>query len=178
MTKPSLLLHTCCATCSGFLVKSLTADYSVKVYYYNPNIHPVAEYIKRLNEAKKYFETQQIDFIMAPHDHGAWLAKVRGLELEPERGKRCKICYHDRLAATARVAKENGFKFFSSALSVSPHKDAKIIINLGRALAVKYGVEFLAGDWKKNDGFKQAMALSRSENFYRQNYCGCEFSVR
>lgn len=176
--KQKLLLHTCCATCSVFLAEKLSADYQVTVFFDNSNIYPKSEYDKRLKEAKNYFEQQGIEFVESSYDHQDWLMAIAGLESEPERGKRCLVCYRKRLLNTALYAKENDFDFFASTLSISPHKDAQNINNIGEEIAEEIGLNFLAGDWKKNDGFKKAMEVSRQCDFYRQNYCGCEFSLR
>lgn len=175
-SKPRLLLHTCCATCSGFLASRLAADYEVSLFYYNPNIYPDTEYVRRRDEAKKFFSAAGYEFIEIPPDHGNWLELVKGWELEPERGKRCEVCYRERLAKTAQYAQNHGYDLFASTLAISPHKDAKLINRLGQELSGGYGVGFLAGDWKKQDGFRQAMAISREHDFYRQSYCGCEYS--
>lgn len=176
--RKKLLFHTCCAPCSGFLVKRFSADYQVTVYFDNDNIYPKQEFSKRLAEAKKYFELQGIDFIATDYNHDKWLQKIKGLEAEPERGARCDACYWYRLRATAEYAARNGYDVFGTTLSISPHKKADIINQLGQKLAQQFNLEFLAGDWKKQDGFKQAMVLSHQEGFYHQNYCGCEFSIR
>jgi hypothetical protein len=147
----------------------------VAIFYYNPNIFPAEEYVRRRDEAKKFFSAEGYEFIEMPYDHANWLNLVRGLEREPERGKRCELCYRERLAETAKYAKDNGFDLFASTLAISPHKDAKLINRLGQELAQQYGVEFLAGDWKKQEGFRSALAVSREHNFYRQSYCGCEY---
>lgn len=170
------MLHTCCATCSGFLASALTEDFAVSLYYSNSNIFPAAEYQRRLNEAKKYFLANGFAFIEDKYNHDSWLDFVRGLENEPERGSRCLKCYDYRLRQTARHAQTFGFDYFGTTLSISPHKDAIAINNLGLALAKDKKVKFLAGDWKKQDGFMKAVAFSHSHNFYRQNYCGCEFA--
>jgi len=174
--KKQLLLHACCATCSGFLAGQLSADYQVAIFYYNPNIYPQSEYVRRRDEAKKYFARQECRFIESDSDHNKWREMIVGLEREPERGKRCEFCYRERLEQAARYARDHGFDAFASTLAISPHKDAQLINRLGKELEQKYGVEFLAGDWKKQDGFKRAMDLSHEHNFYRQNYCGCEYS--
>lgn len=174
--KPKLLLHTCCATCSGFLVRRLSADYEVTVFYANDNIFPEEEFLKRRHEAENFFRRENITFIACDYNHQNWLSAIAGHENEPERGLRCRLCYRYRLTQVAKAAQTGRFDFFASTLAISPHKDASVINNLGTQLAEEYGVDFLAGDWKKADGFKQAMDLSRQENFYRQNYCGCEFS--
>ena len=176
--KPKLLLHTCCAPCSGYLVSELTDDFEVAVYYNNPNIYPLEEYQDRKKEVKEFFALNGIEFIEAEYDHNQWLKLIQGLESEPERGKRCILCYYLRLASTAQYAKDYGYDLFSSTLSISPHKDAKILSNLGRAIAKKIGLGFVDENWKKQDRFKKAMEFSRQHDFYQQNYCGCEFSKR
>ena len=177
MAKPKLLLHTCCAPCSGSVVAELLADYSITIYYSNANIYPESEYQKRLNEVKSFFGRQQIPLIADLYNHQKWLGLVQVWAKDPERGRRCKLCYWQRLAGTAWYAKNNNFDLFGSTLTISPHKDSKIINHLGQALAKKYQIDFLAGDWKKNDGFKKSVVFSRENEFYRQNYCGCEFSI-
>lgn len=176
MNKPKLLLHTCCAPCSGYLVTELSKDFVVTVYYDNSNIAPKEEYQKRKTEAEKFYQTIGVEFIEAEYDHKNWLDKVRGLEHEPERGKRCILCYYLRLKNTAEYAKKHGYEFFSSTLSISPHKDAKALSNLGQALAKKIGVGFIDENWKKQERFKKAMSFSHEHDFYHQDYCGCEFS--
>jgi len=175
-TKPKLLLHICCASCSGFLASELAKDFTVMAYYGNANIYPEAEFKKRLAEARNFFTKNEINFIEADYNHDHWLGLIAGLENEPERGKRCILCYYNRLRSSAEFAQKNNFDYFGSTLAISPHKDALVINNLGRALEKQIGIKFLAGDWKKQDGFKKAMAFSRENDFYRQNYCGCEFS--
>lgn len=176
--KPKLLLHACCATCSVFLAEELAKHYQVTIFFDNSNIYSELEYRRRLDEVKEYFQEEGFDFVVADYNHRDWLAKVSGLEKEQERGKRCLVCYDIRLKNTARFAKENGFDFFASTLAISPHKDAKAINKIGAEIAEEFELEFLAGDWKKNEGFKKAMELSRQCDFYRQHYCGCEFSFR
>ena len=146
------------------------------VYYENPNIFPESEFLRRSVEAQKFFESRGIKFILSKWNHEKWLELVRGLENEPERGKRCTICYHSRLRSTAQYAKDNGFDIFTTTLSISPHKDGELLRSIGRNLAQEYDIEFLDEDFKKNDGFKKAMEFAKELGFYRQNYCGCEFS--
>jgi len=174
--KPKLLFHVCCAPCSGYLSSKLGETFDLTVYYDNSNIFPEEEFLKRSSEAQKFFESQNINFILANWDHQKWLELVRGLEEEPERGKRCALCYHSRLRSAAQYAKDNGFDIFTTTLSISPHKDGELLRNIGRNLAGEYGVKFLDEDFKKNDGFKKAMEFAKQCGFYRQNYCGCEFS--
>ena len=176
--KQKLLLHSCCAPCSGYLVSELADNFEVTVYYNNPNIYPASEYQTRKNEAKNFFGASGIKFIEQQYDHGSWLKITKDLANEPERGKRCILCYHLRLEGAAKYAKENNYDLFSATLSISPHKDAKILSNLGRAISKKISIGFIDENWKKKDRFKKAMDFSHAHDFYHQNYCGCEFSKR
>jgi predicted adenine nucleotide alpha hydrolase (AANH) superfamily ATPase len=175
--KNKLLLHICCIGCGAYVSDLLKSDFNIKLFFYNPNIYPESEHDKRLEEIKRVADKYELEIICAEYNHESWLEKVRGLEDEPEKGRRCLICYDDRLRETAKTAKEGDFAYFTSTLTVSPHKDAKAISNIGQGLAKEYGVNFLDKDFKKQDGFKKACAVSRELNLYRQNYCGCEFSI-
>lgn len=176
--KQKLLLHSCCAPCSGYLVSELTDNFKVTVYYNNPNIFPAEEYQIRKNEVQKFFTGSGVKFVEEKYDHYNWLKIAKGLEDEPERGKRCILCYHLRLLAAAQYAKDHNYDLFASTLAISPHKDARVLSNLGRAIAKKIGLGFIDEDWKKKDRFKKALEFSQAQNFYQQNYCGCEFSKR
>jgi len=178
MSKPKLLLHTCCAPCSGFLASQLLVDFAVTIYFDNSNIYPKEEYLIRRSEAKKFFTGEEINFVEADYNHEAWLKLVQGLENEPERGVRCEICYRQRLYNTAQYAVKHGFEYFGTTLSISPHKDVMMINRIGQDLSKQVGVNFLEKDFKKQDGFKHAMEFSHSHDFYHQNYCGCEFSFK
>lgn len=178
MSKPKLLLHDCCAPCGGFLFLELSKKFDISIYYDNSNIHPFEEYQKRRDEAKKFFISQGADFFEFQYDHKEWLEAIKGLEKEPERGRRCAMCYCIRLEKAAKFAEIHKFDCFATTLSISPHKDVKLINAEGKRLAEVTGVEFLAKDWKKNNGWKYATEFSREQDFYRQNYCGCEFSRR
>jgi len=160
------------------LAEKLSADYQVTIFFTNDNIYPALEYQKRLKEAQQYFQGRGLKVVAGPYDHGRWLKFVAGLEQEPERGRRCLACYRYRLALTADFARLNGFAAFASTLAISPHKNALAINTIGEEIAKQSSLEFLAGDWKKQEGFKKSSALSRQYGFYRQNYCGCEFSLR
>ncbi len=175
---PELLLHSCCAPCSAYVIKELQKKYKVTLFYFNPNIFPEEEYQKRLKEAKKYCQKIKVDFIEGEYNHQDWLEKIKGYEQEPERGKRCQICYKVRLEKTALEAKKLGFDMFCSTLSISPHKDAQMINKIGQELSEQYQIEYLASDWKKQEGFKKSCDISKEEGFYRQDYCGCEFSMK
>lgn len=176
--KPKLLLHSCCAPCSIYVLQQLMSDWQITVYFYDPNIHPRAEYIQRRDEMKAYAKKLKIEFVEGSYDTFNWIQKTRGLEKEPERGKRCDICFDIRLGETARKAKDEGYDAFASALTISPHKNAKQISLVGQKIASKFKIDFLDRDWKKDEGFKIASKLSDQEGFYRQDYCGCLFSKR
>ncbi|MCD4704907.1 epoxyqueuosine reductase QueH [bacterium] len=173
-----VFLHSCCAPCSAYVIQELQKEYEVTLFYFNPNIFPKEEYQKRFQEAQKYLKKIKVDLIEGKYDHNLWLEQVKGYEQEPERGKRCYICYQMRLEKTAKKAKELGFDIFCSTLSISPHKDAEMINQIGLELAEKYNIKYLESDWKKQEGFKKACDISREEGFYRQSYCGCEFSMK
>ena len=175
---PSILLHSCCVPCSAHVINELIKKYDVTLFYFNPNIFPEGEYQKRLQELRKYLQKIKLDLIQGKYDHQAWLEKIKGYENEPERGRRCEICYRVRLEKTALEAKKLGFDIFCSTLSISPHKDAQMINKIGQELSKEYNVPYLASDWKKQNGFKKSCDISREEGFYRQSYCGCEFSIR
>ena len=171
-----ILLHTCCAPCAIYVAKQLAKEYEVALFYYNPNIHPADEYQKRLQEIIKWAEKEKVELIEAKYNPEFWFKKIKGLELEPEGGERCWVCYELRLKQTAQHAEENGFDVFTSTMSISPHKNADKLNEIGEYLAKEYKVDYLASDWKKNEGFKIACQLSKQEDFYRQDYCGCVFS--
>lgn len=177
-----MLLHTCCAPCSTAVIERLSNDYELTVLYYNPNIYPTEEYTKRKSEQIRYIEILKskgltINFIDCDYDQNEFFDCVKGLESEPEGGKRCSVCFALRLDYTAQVAKEKGFDIFTTSLSVSPHKNAQILNEIGLSLSKKYGIEYLVSDFKKKDGYKRSIDLSKENNIYRQNYCGCKFSI-
>lgn len=174
--KPKLLLHACCAPCSIYVLQRLSADYQVTIYFYDPNIHPRLEYNRRRDELRKYAKKIGINFIEGPYHSREWLAKTKGWENEPERGQRCTICFDMRLMASANFAKENGFDIWTTVLSISPHKSSEQINSVGEKIAGLVGLPYMPANWKKNDGFKIASQLSREQEFYRQNYCGCIYS--
>jgi len=186
-----LLLHVCCIGCGAYVLELLKSEYDITLYFYNPNIEPRAEYDKRLQEAKKVTESTLLFasplirgeegkgvFVEGDYENKRWHELVRGHEQDPERGERCRICYRARLEKTAQYASEHNFNFFTTTLTISPHKDAEAINKIGLELGEKYGVNFLARDFKKQDGFKKTCALSRRLNLYRQEYCGCGYSLR
>lgn len=178
MAKPKLLFHVCCAPCSGLLSQQLKADYEITVYFDNPNIWPEEEWRKRAQEAEKYFTSQGVDFVLVDRDYETWQQLICGLEKEPEKGKRCKLCYHKRLAQAAKYTANHGFDCFVTSLSISPYKDDVTISNLGRALAKKYKLKYLEADFKQSPGYAAALAFAKNQSFYRQKYCGCEYSMK
>lgn len=181
-TRPGLLLHSCCGPCSSYVLEYLTRCFDVAVLYYNPNIQPAAEYEKRL-----YWQERLIGALPTPTpvrllpcdwQGGAFDAAVSGLEAEPEGGERCTVCFALRLEETARRAKEGGYPWFGTTLTVSPHKDAARINAIGQDLAAEYGLHWLPSDFKKRDGYKRSIQLSVKYGLYRQDYCGCLWSRR
>lgn len=175
--RPRLLLHSCCGPCSSYVLEYLTRYFEVSLSYYNPNIQPRAEYELRLENQLKVLERiPGVTFVPCGYDGGAYDEAVRGLENEPEGGARCTECFALRLDFAARVAKRLGCDYFATTLTVSPHKDAQRINAIGEALAGKYGVKWLPADFKKRDGYKRSIELSREFGLYRQNYCGCLYS--
>jgi predicted adenine nucleotide alpha hydrolase (AANH) superfamily ATPase len=174
--RPKLLLHICCAGCGVYVSQLLKQVYEVRLFFYNPNIWPKTEYDKRLAEAEKVAKAFSLQLIKGEYGHDRWLEAVRGCESDPEGGKRCLICYRYRLERAAKLARELACQYFSTTLTVSPHKDVLAINKIGRELAASFGIEFLAKDFKKQNGFKKSSILSRQLGLYRQNYCGCEFS--
>lgn len=175
--KPTLLLHSCCAPCSTRALSVLKDVFLVTVFYYNPSIYPSEEYFKRLEEQKKLCQILDIPLICGEYDTQSFYQKVSGREGDREGGERCKICLSDRLAVTAKKAKENGFEYFTTTLTTSPLKNAKFINETGELLSKEYAVKFLPCDFKKQDGYLESIRLSKEYSLYRQNYCGCEFSI-
>ena len=173
-----LLLHTCCAPCITVPLERLQSEFEITGFFYNPNIHPEQEYERRLNEIKKWIQQIGIPLIVQSYDSSRWFELIKGCEDESEGGKRCEVCFKLRLEKTASFAKENGFDYFTSTLSISPHKNAQLINEIGKNLGKQFGVEFLEANFKKKDGFKQSVELSKKFVFYRQDYCGCIYSRR
>lgn len=176
--RPGLLLHSCCGPCSTYVLEYLSGYFSLGLLYYDPNIQPEAEYALRLENQLRVLRELHPEVALLPceYDGAAFTAAARGLEGEPEGGARCTACFRLRLGYTARAAAEGGFEFFCTTLSVSPHKDAERLNAIGAELGEKYGVRYLPGDFKKRDGYKRSIELSRSLGLYRQDYCGCLYS--
>lgn len=185
---PTLLLHSCCAPCSSAVLKKLSPYFNITIFYYNPNISPQKEYekrkieeinfIKKLNKTKEFNNIYDIKFLDCDYDSNIFFNSVKGLEGELEGGKRCKICYKLRLEETAKIAKQNNFNYFSTTLSVSPYKNSQVLNEIGKILSEEYNIKYLFSDFKKENGYKTSIELSKENNLYRQDYCGCVFSLR
>lgn len=177
---PKLLVHSCCAPCSSYVLEYLNKYFNITVLYYNPNIYPLEEYEYRKNEQKRLISEMKfenpVSFIDCDYDNNSFNKAVKGLEDEPEGGKRCEKCFELRLNKTAEVAKENGFDYFVTTLSISPLKNAETLNRIGKEAGEKYGVKYLLSDFKKNNGYKRSIELSREYSLYRQNFCGCVYS--
>lgn len=188
MIKQRLLLHSCCAPCSSSCLLELRKEYDVTVFYYNPNITEQAEYELRAAEEKRLIDIYneealhdpslggQINYIDGLYDNDIFLSSVKGLEDAPERGPRCAVCFRLRLDRTAHVAKEGEFDLFATTLTLSPLKDADLINAIGKEVGDKIGVSYLESNFKKKDGYKKSIELSKKYGLYRQDFCGCIFS--
>lgn len=178
--KPSLLLHACCAPCSSYCIDYLNRHFDITLFFYNPNIHPAEEYTYRASELKRLVREMglSIPVIEAENDTESFYALAKGKENVREGGARCFDCYRLRLEKTAALAKEKGFDYFTTTLSISPLKNAAKLREIGLELEEKYGIKNLPSDFKKKEGYKKSIELSKKYNLYRQNYCGCEFSKR
>lgn len=177
---PSLLLHSCCGPCSAYVLDYLSKHFSITLFYYNPNILPEEEYKKRLQAQKQLLDLLEVKnpvrFIEGCYDSEKFLSAVKGFEDEPEGGKRCDICFRLRLEETAKLAKKLNCGYFSTTLSVSPHKNAGVLSEISSRVSADYGVKALPADFKKRGGYQNSVRLAREYGLYRQNYCGCPFS--
>ena len=181
-TKPEILLHSCCGPCSSSVLELLAKYFEVTVLWYNPNLYPEAEYEKRLATQKQLIDAIGNDGVKAkllvePWRSEDYFSRIKGLENEPEEGKRCLECFKIRLDETARIAAERGFEWFCTTLTVSSRKDAVAINAIGREAASKYGVKWLPSEFRKREGNHRSIILSEKYGLYRQEYCGCVFSL-
>ena len=178
--KPRLLLHACCAPCSSYVVEYLSEYFETTLFYYNPNIFPEDEYNKRARQFEKLLsETGRgAGLIIRDYTPDAFSDAVKSLENELEGGARCAVCFRLRLEQSAAYAKAKGYDYFTTTLSVSPHKNSGLLNEIGGELAQKHGVAFLFSDFKKKDGYKRSLVLSDEYDLYRQDYCGCKYSIR
>ena len=177
---PTLLLHSCCAPCSSYVLEYLSNYFKITIFYYNPNIYPEAEYSRRVIEQQELIRVMKtknpIKFIQGDYDTKSFYSIAKGLEVEKEGGERCFKCYELRLGEAVKVAKDGGYDYFTTTLSISPHKNAKKLNEIGEILGDKQGVKYLYSDFKKKNGYKRSIELSTEYNLYRQDYCGCLYS--
>ncbi len=177
---PRLLLHSCCAPCSSYVLTYLSQYFSITILYYNPNIAPMEEYEKRKAEQIRFLEEgdfqNPVQFLDCDWDNEAFIEIAKGLENAPEGGARCFRCYELRLRKAAELAQKQNFDYFGTTLSISPLKNAQKLNEIGEALSMEYGISHLPADFKKKEGYKQSILLSKKHHLYRQNYCGCVFS--
>lgn len=180
--KPKLLLHACCAPCSSYVLEYLTKHFDITVFFYNPNISPQSEYDKRSAEVVRLIKemplSNEVSFIEGNYEPEVFFEMARGKENLPEGGERCFKCYEQRMRKCAETAKEGDFDYFTTTLSISPHKNAQKLNEIGEKLEAELGVKYLYGDFKKKDGYKRSIQLSAEYGLYRQNYCGCVFSKK
>ena len=176
--RQKLLLHVCCAPCSTHVINVLKGKYDLTLFFYNPNVEPLNEYSLRLEAAEKFAEEMDIPIIVGDYDSIEWHNAVKGHEQDKEGGERCSICFKYRLEKTAELAKEKGFDLFTTTLTVSPYKNAELINQIGKESGEKYSVNFLESDFKKENGYRHSIQLSKENGLYRQNYCGCLFSKK
>ena len=178
---PKLLLHSCCAPCSSYVLEYLSQYFEITVFYYNPNIYPESEYTKRIWEQQKLIDElpakHPISFMAGPYDKERFYEMASGLEHVKEGGARCMKCYELRLREAAKIAKNAGFDYFTTTISISPLKNAERLNEIGQRLGEEYEVEYLLSDFKKKNGYKRSIELSKIYGLYRQDYCGCEFSM-
>ena len=177
-----ILLHSCCAPCSSYVITFLSNYFDITILYYNPNIAPKEEYEKRKQEQIKLIKTlntkNKLNFLDCDYDNDIYNNAINGYEDCKEGGNRCHICFNLRLEKTAKLAKQKKYDYFCSTLTVSPHKNSKIINEIGKNISNKYNIKWLYSDFKKNEGFKQSIELSKKYELYRQDYCGCIYSKR
>ena len=177
---PSLFLHSCCAPCSSYVLEYLSKYFNITVFYYNPNIYPEEEYHKRVHEITRLVNSMEFEhpvkLIEGHYDPQEFFQMAKGLEDLPEGGERCFKCYRLRMEEAAKLAEEGGYDYFTTTLSISPHKNAQVLNELGKEISDAFGVPYLYSDFKKKNGFKCSTELSKEYNLYRQDYCGCVFS--
>jgi len=178
MAKPKILVHICCAPDALYVIEKLKETYDITGYFYNPNIFPAKEYRLRLEETRKVARILDFTLLEETKDSGRWLQLTEKFQNEPEKGKRCDICYAMRLEQTARKASELGYGAFATIMSLSPWKKADVINRVGKMTGKKYGISFLEANFKKKGGFEKSIELSRKHGLYRQKYCGCLPSLK
>lgn len=175
--KSKVVIHACCGICSGYPISYLKdIGYDVAVYFYNPNIYPEDEYLRRLEAQKKICEHFDVELVLDIYEPQKYFEYVKGLENEPERGRRCDKCFEMRLLKTAEYAKSVNADYFTTSIVISPHKNFKRVSEIGEKISKTVGIDYLAIDFKKKDGFLKTNRISKELELYRQNYCGCKFS--
>ncbi len=176
--RPPLLLHSCCGPCSSYVMEYLAQYFNITIFYYNPNISPSEEFEFRAAEQQRLIQEMNlgVKFLLGKYEPERFSALAKGHEAEPEGGTRCFLCYRLRLTEAAKIAKESGFSYFTTTLSISPHKNAQILNELGREISDAFGVPYLYSDFKKKNGYRRSCELSATYHLYRQDYCGCPFS--
>ncbi|GLB30485.1 hypothetical protein LAD12857_24080 [Lacrimispora amygdalina] len=179
---PKLLIHSCCAPCSSYVLEYLSQYFEITVYFYNPNIYPPMEYIRRVEEQERLINEMKfvhpVILQTGAYEPGEFYRIVEGLEKEPEGGLRCFRCYELRLQEAAKIAQAGRFDYFTTTLSISPLKNADKLNEIGEKLGKEYRVSYLPSDFKKKNGYKRSVELSKEHDLYRQDYCGCVFSQR
>jgi len=177
---PTLLLHSCCAPCSSYVLETLSNYFKITIFYYNPNIYPIEEYLKRKEEEKRFikeFDSKyKIEMLDCDYEGNLFFDMAKGLENKKEGEERCYLCYNLRMKKTAIEAKNNNFDYFTTTLSISPYKNSTWINEIGRNLEKEYNIKYLPADFKKKNGYKRSIELSSTYNLYRQDYCGCIYS--
>lgn len=177
---PKLLLHACCAPCSSYVIEYLSKYFEITIYYYNPNIFPESEYARRMNELKNFLKQyktiNKVQLIEEEYIPDEYHKSVKGLEKLGERSERCYKCYELRMKKSCIYAKKNNFDYFTTTLSISPYKNSAWINEIGKKLSEEYNIKYLYSDFKKKNGYKRSLELSKEYNLYRQDYCGCVYS--
>jgi epoxyqueuosine reductase len=174
--RPKLLLHVCCAPCASAVTEILATGYRLELFFFNPNIDPISEYEKRLEEVKRLADQFGVKLRIGDYNHQDWLAAIAGHEGQPEGGSRCELCFQYRLRRAAELASQRNIPVFATTLTISPHKNSYQVNRAGLAIAAILGQNFLSEDFKENNGWQRSLVLSKKLGFYRQKYCGCEFS--
>ena len=176
--KPKLLLHACCGPCSSYVIEYLSNSFDITIYYYNPNIYPLDEYQRRLNELIKFINkfNNKITVVEEHYNSSDYYNNIKGLENLGEKSKRCYNCYKFRMEKASIYAKENHYDYFTTTLSISPYKNAEWLNQIGKDLESKYDIKYLYADFKKKNGYKRSLELSKEYKLYRQEYCGCVYS--
>ena len=178
---PSLFLHSCCGPCSSYVLEYLSKHFNITVFFYNPNIYPYEEHLRRVQAQKRIVSmlptVHPVELIIPDYAPDEFFSAARGLETCPEGGERCRACFALRLRRTAQEAAQRGFDYFATTLTVSPHKNAEVINTIGSALGGSLGISYLPSDFKKREGYKRSIELSREYGLYRQDYCGCKFAA-